>query len=138
MVGGTSDLGADRGKALSYIGIDITSVERIRKMAGRRPAALIRLFTEGELADAGSTRQQWPRLAARFAAKEALIKAAGGLHGSAYRDIEVRRQPGAPPCVLAGGPLGEWLTEQHLHISATLSHEDAFAVAWVMLTREGD
>lgn len=114
-------------------GIDITAVDRLRAVVERRPAALRRLFSEAELRGAGHTRQRWPRLAARFAAKEALIKAAGGLHGSSYRDIQVLREANAPPRVMVQGPLGDWIREKGYRVEATLSHEDAFAVALVVL-----
>ncbi len=118
-------------------GIDITSVDRLRQVAQRHPGILARIFTADELVDAGLSRQRWPRLAARFAAKEALIKAAGGLHGSSYRQIVVRRQPKGPPIILTSGPLSGWLEQNSLRVVVTLSHEDAYAVAWVMLEIDG-
>lgn len=138
MVRGAGHLGFDGGKAVSRVGIDITSVGRIRSLAERRPDAMGRLFTGGELQDAGTTRQRWSRLASRFAAKEALIKAAGGLHGSRYIDVEVRRQPGGPPSVSVSGPLGQWLADRGLSVAMTVSHEDEFAVAMVWLNSQGD
>lgn len=123
---------------MNHLGIDITAVKRLRGLQERRPQSLTRLFTPSELSDAGTTRQRWPRLASRFAAKEALIKAAGGLHGSRYIDVEVRRQPGRPPQISVSGPLGEWLAVQGLAVVASLSHEDEYAVAMVWLQGQED
>ena len=139
MVGWASDLGHNLGKAMTRMGIDITSVKRLQGLAERRPRALTRLFTANEVADAGSGRQRWARLAARFAAKEAIIKAAEGLHGGAYRDIEVRRRPGGPPGVSVSGPLRKWLQHKGYGVFLSLSHEDEFAVALAVLEgKEGE
>ncbi|NMP23213.1 holo-ACP synthase [Sulfobacillus harzensis] len=135
-------MGVDGGKALAPgLGIDITEVERIRGLAERQPRALERLFTPTELHDAGQGVQRAARLAARFAGKEALIKAAGGLYQSTYHDIEIRRRPGLSPSVSVSGPLGAWLQEQRLTVKLSLSHERQFAVAMVLLVpqdKEGD
>ncbi len=122
---------------MTQLGIDITSVKRIQALAARRPRALKRLFTENEVRDAGMGRQRWPRLAGRFAAKEALIKAARGLHGGSYQNIELRRRPGAPPQVTVSGLLREWLESKGYVVSISISHEDEFAVAIASLDAGG-
>jgi holo-[acyl-carrier protein] synthase len=126
-------VGINRGKAVNRIGVDIASVDRLKRAVERRPRLLRRLFTADELADAGVGRQRWPRMAARFAAKEALIKAAGGLQGSSYHDIVVRRRPGLAPEMLVSGPLGEWLRRHQYEITVSLSHEQSYALAMVAL-----
>ncbi len=132
-------MGHHGGKALvERLGVDITAVARVQALCVRRPDALLRLFTAGELADAGAGRQRWPRLASRFAAKEAVIKAAGGLRGSRYHDIEVRRVPGQAPQVAVYGPLADWLGTEGFRVQLSLSHEEAFAVAMVLLIPAGD
>lgn len=139
MEGGTSDVGIDGGKALAQrMGVDITAVARLEALARRRPGALKRLFTAGEVKDAGRGRQFWPRLASRFAAKEALVKASGGLRGSSYQDIDIRRRPGQSPLISVSGPLGDWLAAEKLSVSLSLSHEDQFAVAMVLLVPRED
>ena len=55
----------------------LVDVERFRRVLERRPGIVDRLFTEGERADAGRQRDPAQRLAARFAAKEAVMKALG-------------------------------------------------------------
>lgn len=118
---------------MNRIGIDITSVDRLRRAVERRPRLLSRVFTADELLDAGVGRQRWPRIASRFAAKEALIKAVGGLQGSAYHDIVVRRRPGLAPELSISGPLGEWIANHHYEVTLSLSHEEWYAVAMVAL-----
>lgn len=134
MEGWACHMGTDLREALmTPIGIDITAVARVKQLMERCPRALARLFTEREIREAGNTRQRYTRLAGRFAAKEAIIKATGGLQGSRYRDIEIGRSPGNPPQVLITGPLGQWLLQQGYHVNLSLSHEEAFAVAMVVL-----
>ncbi len=89
------------------IGIDAVEVERFRAVLARRPAMSRRLFTEGERAYGGRHRDPAPRLAARFAAKEAVMKALGvGLGAFAFHDVEVVSAPsGAPSLVLRGQAL---------------------------------
>lgn len=118
------------------VGVDIVSVDRIQRLISRHPAALKRLFTEEEIRQSGHSKQTWPRLASRFAAKEAVVKACGGLRGGRYVDIEIRRQPGQAPQVVVYGALGRWITEHHLKIRISVSHEDHYAMAYVALYSE--
>ena len=86
------------------IGIDAVEVDRFREVQGRRPQLAVRLFTEGERAECGRAFDAAPRLAARFAAKEAVMKALGvGLGAFAFHDVEVVKDPsGAPRLVVTG------------------------------------
>ncbi len=86
------------------IGIDAVDIDRFRAALHRRPAMSRRLFTEGERAYGDRRRDPAPRLAARFAAKEAVMKALGvGLGAFAFHDVEVVSAPsGAPSLVLRG------------------------------------
>ena len=83
------------------IGIDAVDVARFRRVLDRTPGVAGRLFTEAEL---GVEGDRVPRLAARFAAKEAVMKALGvGLGAFAFREVEVVRAPsGQPDLVLSG------------------------------------
>ena len=87
------------------IGIDAVEVDRFRRLLERRPGVTRRLFTEGELAYGERWRDPAPRLAARFAAKEAVMKAMGvGLGTFAFHDVEVvSAHSGAPSLILRGG-----------------------------------
>ena len=80
------------------IGLDAVDVPRFREVLARRPSLADRLFTEGERRHAARRADPTERLAARFAAKEALLKAFGvGIGAARFRDIEVVVAPGGAP-----------------------------------------
>ena len=66
-----------RSNAMKGIGIDAVEIERFRKMLERRPNMRARLFTEDELQSLASQSDDAASLAARFAVREATMKALG-------------------------------------------------------------
>ena len=115
------------------IGIDIVDVPRFEKVLARRPKIVNRLFTEGEKLD---TKLRPQRLAARFAAKEAVMKACGvGVGSTGWNTIEVKKmRSGAPMVVLHGTAqdLADRVGIKNMHI--TLTHTDMSAAAFVVGT----
>ena len=118
-------------------GIDIVEVPRvgaaIERFGGR---FLQRIFTEGEIRYCESKANRVERLAARFAAKEAAMKAlgTGWNRGVTWRDIEVRRQPGGRPTVTFSGKAAEFAAGLGMTRAAlSLSHTPAEAIAQVIL-----
>jgi len=113
------------------VGIDAVDLERFRSVLERRPRLAHRLFSEGELAYAARVPDPVSRLATRFAAKEAVMKALGvGLWSFRLTDVEVVRDGLAAPTVrLHGaaadlaGARGAW----RWHLS--LTHTDTVALA---------
>ena len=86
------------------LGIDTVDVGRFRAVLARRPHIASRLFTTGELAYAGRAADPAPRLAARFAAKEAAMKALGvGLGAFSFHDVEVTRAASGEPSLALTG-----------------------------------
>lgn len=90
-------------------GIDLMDLEEVRRLIDD-PAGhfLTRCFTEGERAAAGDGPNRLDRLAGRFAAKEAVLKALGtGFGGKiGFADVEILTLPsGAPSVVLHGGAI---------------------------------
>ena len=86
------------------LGIDAVEIDRFRHVLRRTPGVARRLFTEQERAYGARFSDPAPRLAARFAAKEAAMKALGvGLGAFSFQDVEVTRAPsGAPSLRLSG------------------------------------
>ena len=92
------------GSELNVVGVgtDLVDVERFRIAHARRPRIEQRLFTNNEIERARTHVDPVPRLAARFAAKEAVMKALGvGFDQVPFREIEIVNAPsGAPSVVL--------------------------------------
>ncbi len=86
------------------IGVDSVEVERFRKLLERQPRVRERLFSEAELADCSGLADPAQRLASRFAAKEAVMKALGvGLGAFGFHDVAVARaESGSPVLVVSG------------------------------------
>jgi holo-[acyl-carrier protein] synthase len=121
------------------VGVDAVSVDRFRRLLERRPRFAARCFTEGEQSDAGGSADRAQSLAARFAAKEAVMKALGtGIGAFALTDVEVRRTGGrdatrnAPYVVLTGtaAELAGAHGAARFHLS--LTHTDDVAIAFVV------
>src|SRR5271169_2585199 len=92
-------------------GIDIAEVPRIRRSIARfGDRFLQRVFTTSEIRYCDSKANRVERYAARFAAKEAAMKAlgTGWSHGVRWRDCEVVRQPGGRPTIVFHGKAGEF------------------------------
>lgn len=116
------------------IGADLVDIDRFRAVMTRTPAVVERLFTPDERAYAGRAADPAPRLAARFAAKEAALKALGlGLGGMAMAQIEVVRSGDGPPgLVLHGRARSVARTRGVDRWLVTLSHTDRLAQAVVV------
>ncbi len=114
------------------IGIDLVEIDRFRRVLARRPGVADRLFTDGERASLSRRRDPVPGLAARFAAKEATMKALGvGIGAFPFGDVEVRRlRSGAPELHVSGkaAALAASLGVGAWSVSLTHTHESASAV----------
>lgn len=106
-------------------GIDIVDVARFGANLERTPALRDRLLTPAE--------QSLPleSMAARFAAKEALIKALGGSSDFRFVDVEVPRGDGRPEFVLSGDIAGA-MDAAGITLHLSLSHDGGMAVASVI------
>ncbi|MGI9861880.1 holo-ACP synthase [Moorella naiadis] len=112
-------------------GIDIVEIERLEGAIDRHPRFLSRVFTPAERAYCLARRRPGASLAARFAAKEAVMKALGfGLGCCSWQDIEIRREPGGRPQVILHGRARQLAREQGAGaITISLSHCHAYATA---------
>lgn len=118
-------------------GIDITEVPRMAEALARFGERFLRrVFTEEEIRYCESKANRIERFAARFAAKEAAMKAlgTGWSRGIRWRDIEVFRQPGARPTIRFHGKAAEFATRMNIkNVSLSLSHTSEQAIASVIL-----
>ena len=118
-------------------GIDIAEVPRIRHSIERfGDRFLQRIYTAGEILYCDSKANRVERYAARFAAKEAAMKAlgTGWSHGVRWRDCEVVRLPGGRPGITFHGKAGEIAARLGVkHAALSLSHTAEQAIAQVIL-----
>jgi holo-[acyl-carrier protein] synthase len=114
-------------------GIDIAEVPRIRHSIERFGARFLdRIFTPGEQRYCDRKANRMERYAARFAAKEAAMKAlgTGWNHGVRWRDCEVVRMPGGRPSIQFHGKAAEFaarLGVKNAALSITHTKEQAMA-----------
>ena len=124
------------------IGIDQVEVGRIQKLLNERPdRAARRLFTARERETCESRRRSDECFAARFAAKEAFVKALGcGLReGMNWTDIEIQTEKnGRPRIVLSGAAEEAFRSRGGSEIYLSFTHEGGQAVAFVVLERRID
>ncbi len=112
---------------MSGIGIDLLEIDRLERALERHPRLAERVFTAAEREYAAARVRPGRHLAARFAAKEAVVKALGLSGGFGLRDIEV--VAGEPPTVRLSGRAAEAAGDRTVEISLTHSRDNAAAVA---------
>ena len=118
------------------VGIDIVDVARFERVLARRGERMTqRLFTACEIAYCKTKRRPGPHLAARFAAKECVIKALGGRGAWHYALIEVTRGPLGKPGIQLHGSLGE--LARGIRFDVSMTHDGNVAAAVVTAVRKG-
>ena len=114
------------------VGVDLIEIDRIAATLERFGTRFLeRVYTPGEIA---YCRGRAPQLAARFAAKEAVMKALGtGTRGIGWREVEVtRRRSGEPGIELHGRAIERARSIGIDRLAVSLSHSRGFAVASVV------
>jgi len=118
------------------LGLDIAEVDRIEAAIGRHGAPFVeRLFTPAEVSYCEQHKNRFERYAARFAAKEAAMKAlgTGWRHGIRWRDIEVTNEPSGKPTLRLAGVAAEFAARLGVKsISVSLTHSGNLALAQVI------
>jgi len=112
-------------------GVDITEVRRIRVAVEKwGDDFLRRVFTVSELKAAKNKNSFYQHLAGRFAAKEAVFKAAGDSSLS-WQDIQINNdQTGKPVCLFLNGK------GRNIDVSISISHVKTYAVASAVITKK--
>ena len=117
-------------------GIDATEISRIAETIERFGDRFVhRIFTEGEIAYCRRKRDAASSFAARFAAKEAAMKALGTGHSQnvLWRDVEVIRRGGPPQLQLHGGAARRFDAIGGNRSLLTITHAEHLAFAQVLL-----
>jgi len=116
------------------VGVDVVEIERFRTVLARTPNIRERLFTSGELAYASRKADPVPSLAARFAAREAVMKSlALGLGAFGFHDVWIEVEEAGAPRRRVTGRAWELAVDRGVvrwHVS--LSHDSPVAVAIVV------
>jgi holo-[acyl-carrier protein] synthase len=120
-------------------GLDATEIARVAATIERYGDRFVhRIFTDGEIAYCRARRDAVSSFAARFAAKEAAMKALGTGHsrGVLWRTIEVVRSRGGPPRLLFhAGAEARFASMGATGSLLTLTHSRELAIAHVLLLR---
>jgi holo-[acyl-carrier protein] synthase len=120
------------------IGTDIIEVERVAKMVARGRQYLETIFTEKEVEYCETKARKPEHYAARYAAKEAILKALGSgwRDGLAFSDIEIiNNELGKPQVVLHGKVKELFDRQQIIQASISLSHTNQIAIAFAVLEK---
>ncbi len=129
---GQSCFGEGEDAVIIGIGVDLVDIPRFERSLERTPRLLERLFAPSE-------RHLKPHsLAARYAAKEALIKALGGSDGVHWTDIEVASESsGRPVFALTGATAATVVARGIGALHLSLSHDAGLATAYVIAESTG-
>jgi holo-[acyl-carrier protein] synthase len=118
-------------------GVDLERVDRIRAAIERHGKRFLdRVFTPGEIAYVEARIRRWESYAARFAAKEAAMKAlgTGWDHGVRWVDVEIVREEGGRPELRFHGKAAEIAAKLGCRsTNVSLSHTSDNAIAQVIL-----
>jgi len=115
---------------MTGIGIDLIEIERLERAIERRPRLAERVFSPAELAFAGGKARPARHLAARFAAKEAALKALG-LGGLRLHEVEVEGGGDDPPRLRLHGEAAEMARRAGVELAVSLTHSREMAAAVV-------
>lgn len=126
--------------ALASVGVDMVEIARMEKVLGRRPNFAKRVFTKEERAYCDRMARPAQHYAARFAAREAVLKALGTgfSRGIGFSDVSVGRSETGQPLAVLTGRAAEIAAEQgilEVALSLSYTHEVAVASA-VAMTEE--
>ena len=118
-------------------GVDLAEVLRIRASIERFGARFIeRIYTPAEIAYVERKANRWERYAARFAAKEAGMKAigTGWRHGVRWQDFEVANLPSGKPTLRLHGVAARVAEKLGVrNVSLSLTHTAELGMAHVIL-----
>jgi holo-[acyl-carrier protein] synthase len=115
------------------VGVDLIEVERIERALAQRPALAERIFSTAERDYAAGRARPGRHLAARFAAKEAAVKALG-LRGLRLHEVEVVGGGDDPPALRVTGSAARAARERGIALDVSLTHSRELAAA-VVVTR---
>lgn len=119
---------------ISGIGIDMIEVERVQDKIVNKPGFRELIFSENEISYCESKKNKFEHYAARFAAKEAFLKAigTGWTNEIAFNEIEIKNDVNGKPEILLSGTAAVLHTDK---ILVSLSHLKSMATAIVIIEK---
>jgi holo-[acyl-carrier protein] synthase len=117
------------------VGVDLVGADRVARLAADNPGILQSLFTSRELASCSGARRPYEHLAARFAAKEAVLKAFGTGLGERmqWTDVEVVSGAQGRPLIRLYGEVATCAAQLGCtEVEVSLSHTEGLAIAQVV------
>ena len=120
------------------IGIDIAEVDRIEKLAEKHEQFLTRVYTEREIGYCNKKRNKYQHFAARFAAKESVLKALGEGWSQEIKwtDIEVVNEFSGRPRINTYGAVKRLVEQKGVkEILISLTHTSRYAIASAQLVK---
>lgn len=117
-----------------HVGTDIVDLDRFRLALRRTPGMVERVFTDGERSYALRKHDPTERLAARFAVKEATMKALGvGLGAFRFHDVEVTKARSGEPSLRLSGRAADLAARRGItDWKVSITHSDLVAMAVVL------
>ena len=118
----------------SGIGVDIESISRFSNVKSKNDKFLNTFMTEREIDYCFSKESPFPHIAARFAGKEAIIKALGGLRirNISFKDIEITNDKYGTPSASI-----RFRRKLNIQVKLSLAHSEDRAIAFAVAIKEG-
>jgi holo-[acyl-carrier protein] synthase len=123
---------------IASIGTDIVEIYRIEEKIARSDFFKTHVFSENEIAYCDKQKKPFIHYAARWAVKEAYLKAYGVKFIGNHRlpEIEtIHNQDGKPFIKLNGKSLEEYEEKKFSNIHVSISHTDSYAIAYVIIEK---
>lgn len=118
----------------SSVGLDIQSISGIKRYIEKGDNFINRVFTKDEIDYCNKYRKKEQHFAARWAAKEAFLKALGtGIQGCNLTDISIRHNKHGKPFLSLKGNAKKLINEMNYDIQLSLSHSDDYSAAVVLI-----
>ena len=124
--------------AVLGLGMDVCSVDRVARVLHGPNGARFRerVYTPAEVATCEERSDAATAYAARFAAKEALVKALGAPAGIRWRDMEIVKATSGAPEFALSGVAGREVKARRARVLLALTHDAGVAAATVVLEAE--
>ena len=121
------------------VGLDLTPIDRIERLLSRYQGRFQeKVFTVAERAYCGGRARPAEHYAARFAAKEAVLKALGVPPGLSWHELEVSSEEGRPPRLLLSGEAARVAAARGVRrVHLSLTHAGGQSAAVVILEADG-